>query len=197
MVTKITWMSLSAGLILDEFYTPHDGLRGRQAVKSSCGPDGQGLRRPALARNQHKLDDFGVGSGAWPGLHRRKGRCPKVLNFFLFLKSVLKSSALGGLNGPLLPGNLSKKVGASPPTFFDTLLGRRGPLRPPKTDDFRNDFLKVRSQGPLGRAPHRQLESSRRRRGGMCIVSEFCRGRDLFQRVAEISEEGALARRPG
>ncbi len=42
---------------------------------------------------------------------------PKVLNFF-FLRKVLKSSVSGVLNGPLLPGNLSKKVGGFPPHLF-------------------------------------------------------------------------------
>ena len=30
------------------------------------------------------------------------------------------------------------------PTFFDRFPGRRGPCRPPNTDDFRTDFLNIK-----------------------------------------------------
>ncbi len=38
----------------------------------------------------------------------------------------------GGLSGPLLPGNLSKKVGGFAPHLFQWLIGRRVPFRLPK-----------------------------------------------------------------
>ncbi len=41
---------------------------------------------------------------------------PEVLNF-LFLGIGLEIAGLGGLNGTLLPGNLSKKVGGFAPLF--------------------------------------------------------------------------------
>ncbi len=49
----------------------------------------------------------------------------------MFKESVLKSSVLVCLNGPPLPGNLSKKVG--------------GPVETPNTEDVRIDFLKIRN----------------------------------------------------
>jgi hypothetical protein len=61
----------------------------------------------------------------------------------MFKKSVLKSWVWGGLNGTLLTEDHLKRWGASPPTFFDWLPGRRGPFGPPKTDDFRTEFLKI------------------------------------------------------
>jgi hypothetical protein len=62
-----------------------------------------------------------------------------------------------GLNGPLLSGNLSKKVGGEAPHLFPIgfpLVGGRSD--PPKTDDFRTDFLNIKNAGPLGSPPPRR-----------------------------------------
>ena len=73
---------------------------------------------------------------------------------FLFLKrSVLKSRLVGVLNTTHLPGDLSKQVGASTPTFSNGFPGRRGPFRPPKTTDFCTFYFQT--PGPLGRGPLR------------------------------------------
>ncbi len=51
----------------------------------------------------------------------------------------------GGLDGPLLPGTLSNKVGG-----FDRLPGFEGAVETPQTGDFRTDFFKnnkVRTSG--------------------------------------------------
>ena len=60
---------------------------------------------------------------------------PEVLNF-LFFKMGPEIVGLGGLSGPLLPGNLSENGGGrSPPPF---LIGfAAGKARPPKMNDLR------------------------------------------------------------
>ena len=62
---------------------------------------------------------------------------PRGPQSFMFKKSVLKLSVFGGLNGTLLPGNLSEKVGGEAPHLFDWFPGRRDSC--PKAYDFRTD----------------------------------------------------------
>jgi hypothetical protein len=59
----------------------------------------------------------------------------------MFNKSVLKSSVLGGLNGPFLPGNVSKKVRGFAPHLFQWLSGRGVPFNP-QSQRFQDRFLR-------------------------------------------------------
>jgi hypothetical protein len=56
---------------------------------------------------------------------------PRGPQFLMFKKAVLNLSVLGGLSGPLLPGNPSKKMGGFAPHLFERLPGKRWPFGPP------------------------------------------------------------------
>ncbi len=57
-------------------------------------------------------------------------------------------------------GNLSKKVGGEAPHLVQWFPGSRGPFRPPQTDDFRTDVLKLRNKDLWGKLRSALLSGS-------------------------------------
>jgi hypothetical protein len=79
---------------------------------------------------------------------------PKVVIFSNFKNAVLKSSVFGGLNGTLLLGNLSEKVGGEAPHLFSIGFpvgwGRLDPI----ADDFSTDSNKTKKSRTFGGVRH-------------------------------------------
>jgi hypothetical protein len=72
---------------------------------------------------------------------------PKFLNFLLLRNGFCNRRFWGSSRPPPTGKPIGKGGGLS--QWFP---GRRGTFRPPKTDDFRTEFLNMKNYGPLGKA---------------------------------------------